>query len=177
MLYFTTLNGEKKEVQIEDSPTGGYRMRIDREKWFDVDCEFLADGLYLSLLIGGKSFTVETRRSERPGMWIARYGSDYQEVIVRDDLEERAASRVEQEKAKGPMVLKSPMPGVVIKVNVAVGDEVEEGETIAIVEAMKMQNELAAEHPGRITEIHVSSGEALEARAPIATIAPLEEDS
>ncbi len=174
MLYHTTFDDRKKEIEIEDSPSGGYRIRYDGE-WHDVDCEFLADGLYLSLLIEGESFTVETRQASRPGIWLARYGGDYLEVTVRDDLEERAAARVEEEEKRGPTVVQSPMPGVVIKINVAVGEKVKAGQTIAVVEAMKMQNELGAERDGQVSEIHVIVGEALETRAPVATIATIEE--
>ena len=175
MLYHATLDGEKKEIDIEKAD-GVYRVRID-DVWREVDCEMLADGLYLSMIIDGKSYTVETRRSRQPGVWVTRFGGDYLDVTVRDDLEERAAAKKEEEAAKGPVILRSPMPGVVVKVNVAEGDRVDADTTVAIVEAMKMQNELAAEREGIVTKIHVSPGEALETRAPIATIDPLQEDS
>ena len=76
--------------------------------------------------------------------------------------------------AGGPAVLVSPMPGVVVKVNVREGDLVEEGDTVAVVEAMKMQNELPAPRSGRVASIHVAQGEALETRSPIATTEPPE---
>ncbi len=174
MLYHTTLNGEKKKVEIENAGVGRYRMRID-ERSFDVDCRFLSDGLYLSLLIDSASYTVETRRAKRPGVWVTRFGGDYLDVTVRDDLEERAAARREEEVAGGPAVLMSPMPGVVVKLSVSEGDLVEEGETVAVVEAMKMQNELGAPRSGRVASIVVTVGEALETRSPIATIEPVEE--
>ena len=53
------------------------------------------------------------------------------------------------------------MPGMVVKVEVAEGDEVRTGQGIVIVEAMKMENELRASGPGRITRVHVRQGDAV----------------
>ncbi len=173
MLYYTTLNDEKKEIIIEDRDSG-FRIKLNDE-WHDVDCESLADGLYLSLLIGGNSYTVETRRKRNSGDWLARFEGDYLEVAVRTELEERAAEQQEEEESKGPVLLQSPMPGVVIKISVEVGETIKAGQTIAVVEAMKMQNELSVERDGVVSGIHVSAGDGLETRALIATIDPLPE--
>lgn len=64
----------------------------------------------------------------------------------------------------------APMPGVVVDVKVAVGDEVEEGQTLVVLEAMKMQNPLAAEGPGKVTKVVVAAGEAVAAGALLAEI-------
>ena len=61
--------------------------------------------------------------------------------------------------ARGPSALKAPMPGLVVRVEVAVGEEVAAGQGVAIVEAMKMENELKAERPGVVSAIHVSAGD------------------
>jgi biotin carboxyl carrier protein len=52
----------------------------------------------------------------------------------------------------------APLAGVVVAVHVAVGDHVEQGAVLAVVEAMKMQNEVHAPHPGTITAIRVEAG-------------------
>jgi pyruvate carboxylase subunit B len=61
----------------------------------------------------------------------------------------------------GPKPIVAPMPGMVVKVEVAEGDEVRTGQGIVIVEAMKMENELRASGPGRITRVHVRQGDAV----------------
>ena len=53
----------------------------------------------------------------------------------------------------------SPMPGTVLEVRVKPGDEVEEGQTLVVVEAMKMQNALSVSRDGKVKAIHVASGE------------------
>ena len=60
--------------------------------------------------------------------------------------------------ATGSVVIKAPMPGNILKVNVSVGDEVKKGDVLCILEAMKMENEILAPQDGTIASIHVSKG-------------------
>jgi biotin carboxyl carrier protein len=63
------------------------------------------------------------------------------------------------------------MPGVVVEILVEVGQRVEPGQPLLILEAMKMQNEIAAGTSGVVTALHVSRGQAIEGGALLATIA------
>ena len=65
----------------------------------------------------------------------------------------------------------SPMHGVVVEMKVAAGDAVSEGQVVAIVEAMKMMNEIRAHKAGNVAGVHAKAGETVEARAPLVTIA------
>jgi acetyl-CoA/propionyl-CoA carboxylase biotin carboxyl carrier protein len=62
------------------------------------------------------------------------------------------------------------MQGTVLRVLVEVGQEVAAGDVICIVEAMKMENEVAAHQPGTVRELHVAEGQAVNADEPIAVI-------
>lgn len=53
----------------------------------------------------------------------------------------------------------APLPGRVVSVNVAVGDEVKEGQVVAVLETMKMENEILSEFDGRVVDIYVVEGE------------------
>lgn len=64
----------------------------------------------------------------------------------------------------------SPLPGVVIGVKVNVGDTVKAGQEVAVLEAMKMENSIEAEHAGTVTAVHVSKGDSILEGAPIVTI-------
>ncbi|MDF1798244.1 MAG: acetyl-CoA carboxylase biotin carboxyl carrier protein subunit, partial [Planctomycetota bacterium] len=73
-------------------------------------------------------------------------------------------------------LLKAVMPGVVVEINVAVGDTVAEGQPLLILEAMKMQNEIGAPGEGVVKRIHVSQGEAVAAGAKLVELAALPEE-
>ena len=67
-------------------------------------------------------------------------------------------------------VVKSPMPGNILKINVTVGQKVNEGETLLVLEAMKMENEIAAPKAGTVAQIIVSNGAVVETGAPLIVI-------
>ena len=64
----------------------------------------------------------------------------------------------------------SPMPGTILAVNVAVGDTVERGQVLMILEAMKMENEIMCPRDGRVTAIQTTKGAAVESGTPLCTI-------
>lgn len=67
-------------------------------------------------------------------------------------------------------VVKSPMPGNILKINVTVGQKVNEGDTLLVLEAMKMENEIAAPKAGTVAQIIVSKGTVVETGAPLVVI-------
>ena len=64
--------------------------------------------------------------------------------------------------AAGPSRLTAPIPGKVVAVKVEPGDEVEPGQAMVVLEAMKMENELAAEQPAKVAAVHVGAGDTVE---------------
>ncbi len=64
----------------------------------------------------------------------------------------------------------SPMPGTILKVNVAAGQTVKEGDVLVILEAMKMENEIMAPKDGTVTQVLVSKGSTVETGAPLVFI-------
>lgn len=64
----------------------------------------------------------------------------------------------------------SPLPGVIVAVKVKVGDAVKNGQVVAILEAMKMENEIQAEFDGVVTSVNVAQGDSILEGAPIVTI-------
>ena len=68
-------------------------------------------------------------------------------------------------------VVKSPMPGNILKINVTQGQKVNEGDVIMILEAMKMENEIVATRSGTIAQIAVTKGAVVETGTPLAVIA------
>ena len=68
-------------------------------------------------------------------------------------------------------VVKAPMPGTILKVNVAQGQTVKEGDVLCILEAMKMENEIMSPKSGTVTQVVVSKGSAVDTDAPLVVIA------
>lgn len=66
--------------------------------------------------------------------------------------------------------VKSPLPGVILSVNVNVGDAVKAGQVVAVLEAMKMENEIQAESDGTVTAINVAKGDSVLEGAAIVTL-------
>ncbi len=68
-------------------------------------------------------------------------------------------------------VVKSPMPGNILKINVAAGQKVNEGDVLIILEAMKMENEITASKAGTVAQIVVTKGQVVETGSPLVVIA------
>lgn len=68
-------------------------------------------------------------------------------------------------------VVKAPMPGNILKINVAPGQKVEEGDVLIVLEAMKMENEIVAAKSGTVAQVAVSKGAVVETGAPLVVIA------
>ena len=67
-------------------------------------------------------------------------------------------------------IVKSPLPGVIVAVNVSVGDAVKVGQTLAVLEAMKMENDIQSEYEGVILSVDVNPGDSILEGASIVTI-------
>jgi pyruvate carboxylase subunit B len=93
------------------------------------------------------------------------------EVEVQDDRSKQIEALTGQgRKTAAGGVVKAPMPGLVVRVEVREGQVVEVGEGLVVVEAMKMENELRALSRGVVEHIHVSAGQRVEKGAPLVTI-------
>ena len=68
-------------------------------------------------------------------------------------------------------VVKSPMPGNILKINISLGQKVKEGDVLIVLEAMKMENEIVAPKAGSVAQIAVSKGQVVETGSPLVVIA------
>ncbi len=156
MKYTTRLGGEEREFVIERH--GGALTARCGDTTYSLDLALVGDGTTFSLLVDGKSYDVvaDVTREE---VAVQVVGQRF--VVHVEDERERAAHAVAGNKQGGKRELRASMPGIVIDVKVAVGDQVEEGKTLVVLEAMKMQNPLGAESAGKITRILCKKGEAV----------------
>ncbi|WP_327230388.1 biotin carboxylase N-terminal domain-containing protein [Streptomyces murinus] len=106
----------------------------------------------------------------RAGDWIGRDGDAWQ---VRDH--DPVADSLNRAAHAGADSLTAPMPGTVTVVKVAVGDEVAAGQSLLVVEAMKMEHVVSAPHAGTVAELDVTPGSTVAMDQVLAVIAPKEE--
>ncbi|MER7485950.1 biotin carboxylase N-terminal domain-containing protein [Streptomyces sp. NPDC126497] len=106
------------------------------------------------------------------GTWLGRDGDVWQ---VRDH--DPVAASLTRAGQAGADSLTAPMPGTVTVVKVAVGDEVAAGQSLLVVEAMKMEHVVSAPHAGTVTELDVAPGTTVAMDQVLAVIAPVEEET
>ncbi|MCO4842865.1 MAG: acetyl/propionyl/methylcrotonyl-CoA carboxylase subunit alpha [Yoonia sp.] len=131
---------------------GGKTLRVEGD-WTPGDplAKMMVDGTPLVMKIGKIS-----------GGFRVRYrGADLKVHVRTPRQAELAALMPEKVAPDTSKLLLCPMPGLIVKVDVAVGDEVQEGQALCTVEAMKMENILRAEKKGTVSKINASAGDSL----------------
>ena len=154
-----TADGRDRTV-IVDGPgqDGRFRISIDGAERL-VDARALRPGTW-SLIIDGASWVVDLDR--RRGGIAASVGESEVVLQVEDALRKRLASATGGRQAASGELIRAPIAGKVVKVVVAVGDQVAPGSSVIVLEAMKMENELAAERGGTVKAIHKAAGQAVD---------------
>lgn len=92
------------------------------------------------------------------------------EVKAPADPPTEAAPLKAEQKVSAEEAVVAPMPGVILRINVKVGDFVSSGDAIAVLETMKMENKVVAHKPGVVKEIYVSKGQSVDSDTVIAMI-------
>ncbi|MFC9488174.1 acetyl/propionyl/methylcrotonyl-CoA carboxylase subunit alpha [Streptomyces hydrogenans] len=120
----------------------------------------------------GVTVTVDgvTHAFHRAGAWLGRDGDSWH-VMDHDPV----AAALSGARHGGADTLAAPMPGTVTVVKVAVGDEVEAGQSLLVVEAMKMEHVISAPHAGTVTELDVTPGTTVAMDQVLAVVTPREE--
>ena len=127
------------------------------------------------LRLGNESWTVAADPLNPVGRWALDVLGERVEVTVADERsQETPAPAAARPAASGGATLQAPMPGLVVRVAVSVGERVEAGAGLVVVEAMKMENELRAPQSGVVTAVYVAAGAAVEKGAPLVTLAGAE---
>ncbi|MBA2539571.1 MAG: hypothetical protein H0V17_08050 [Deltaproteobacteria bacterium] len=154
-----TANGLDRTVVV-DGPLedGRFRVAIDGSEKL-VDAKALRPGTW-SLLIDGASFVVDLD-PRRNGI-AASVGASEVLLQVQDALHKRLASAAGTRSPARGETIRAPIAGKVVKLLVAVGDQVAPGTPVIVLEAMKMENELVAERGGTVASIGKTAGQAVD---------------
>ncbi len=149
-------DGERvREVELSPLGAGRWRVRVDASE-FEVAAEAMPDGK-LRLVSDGRTTVAEvtpsgTRRFVRLG-------------TLDFVLDREAAGRRRAAGGSAGGGLEAPMPGVITKVMVVVGDEVTKGQPLVALEAMKMEHQIRAPRAGRVKSVAASPGTMVQAGA------------
>jgi len=158
------LGGKSRTLQLERA---GERWRCTLDgRAFEADAVEVAPGTY-SILIEGASLEVRVE-PRPPGLRVAVAGTEYAPAIR--DPRRWHRHRGAAAEAEGRQQVVAPMPGKVVRVLVKPGETVEAGQGIAVVEAMKMQNEVRAPKSGKIERLLVSENQAVSAGEVLAVV-------
>jgi len=130
-------------------------------KEYKVDIERVSDGIY-SLLHKGKSYNVEMIEGTKNKQYTLNTFYSSFDVEVIDAEAKYQKSRQSGDSFEGENSIISPMPGKVVKILVKPGDEVEKGQTVVVVSAMKMESEFKARKEGKVKEVFVKEGDLVE---------------
>jgi biotin carboxyl carrier protein len=159
-------NGQQRQVSLD-----GTAHTVD---WLRIGNAVAKTGAgCYSLLINHRSYEVVVRRLEADDEGGQRFEVliDGQPYEVRlEDERERALASLAGSHESGDATVKAPMPGLVVNIPVAVGDAVQRGQTVAVLEAMKMENDLGAPRNGIVKEIKVSTGQAVNQGQPLVIV-------
>lgn len=156
MRYHVTIGDRTVEVDLtEDPPT------VDGSP-VSAELVTVPGTAVRHLTVNGQSRTLTARPGDRKGRWEivagdARFTADAVDERTRTIREMTGADEDAADRE-----ITAPMPGMVVRVEVAEGDEVRAGQGVIVVEAMKMENELKAPADGVIASIEVEAGQAVE---------------
>ena len=169
MRYFVSLDPTQTEapkvVDIRELPNGSLEVLLEGRR-VDVDVEQL--GTTLSIRVDGRVIDLTTEGTPPEIGAIASGHRSY--VRVESDRQRAADAAKSAKKGGNDKIVKSPMPGRVVRVQVKPGDKVEKGQPLLVLEAMKMDNEVKAKDSATVREVHVVEGAAVEANAKLLTL-------
>lgn len=162
--YELVLEGQRQELRLERSEG---RARVDLGgKSLEVDVSQLSEDAF-SLILGGRSHDVSVSPNAG-GFQVVVDGESFQVSLVDPRREGPSASG--RTEAAGPVAVSAPMPGKVVRILTAVGEEVRQGQGLVVVEAMKMQNELGSPKSGRVRAVRVAEGQAVDSGEPLVLV-------
>lgn len=164
MKYITTVDNH--EFTIELKPNN--EVLVNGET-YNLDFEQMADSGVYSILLNNHS--IQAMVDERDKLYEVQIRGELYQVQVQDERAYRLAqARGSLADAHGEAVIKSPMPGIILKVLVEEGQHVSKGEKAIILESMKMENELRSPRDGVIHHISIHQGSSVEKGQVLVTI-------
>ena len=160
MRFRLVVDGEAHDVVVRPR-RGGAVVEVDGASYVAAVGKG-AQGV--AVRIGARRHRIEVRGVE------VRVDGQRVDVLVRDVLADRGTQAAPGSGPTGVFEIRPPMPGRIVRLAVVAGGRVRRGDPIAVLEAMKMQNEIPAPADGVVREVHVREGETIGADRLIAVL-------
>jgi biotin carboxyl carrier protein len=154
-----------RRVSVEKKEKGWVFREGD--SFFEADIRPISENA-VSVLLEGRSYVAWIVRNKGE-KWIFLEGRQY---LVQEPGGGASFQEREEKAHEGPLRIKAPMPGKVIKVDVTEGDEVRKNQTLAIVEAMKMENEIKSSIEAVVKNVYVKAGDLVDSEKPLIELEP-----
>jgi biotin carboxyl carrier protein len=129
-----------------------------------------ADGKMLTVNVNGADYQVELNQEIAGQAGNDAMPGSASSVMPGSDRASQTAAPAAPKAAGAGQTVKSPLPGIIISVDVKEGQAVKRGQKVAVIEAMKMENDILAECDGTVTAIHARKGDSVLEGADIVTI-------
>ena len=170
MQYEVEVNGRARQVALHRAG-GRLSVTVDGRRW-DVDAVRVG-ARTLSLIVApggpGTSYEVSVAPDAAPGLLDVRVGAASFAVAL-NPRRRRGRQDGRDPDRSGPQRIVAPMPGKIVRVAVTPGETVRARQTVVVIEAMKMENELKAGRDGTVGELHAREGASVEAGALLVVI-------
>ena len=172
MKYFATIGETIYEVKVAKNGS----VTVNGEA-YDVTSAAIGPNTR-SMLIGNKSYETVVVGAGDPGTYEVAVAGEHHAVLVQDELTYRVAQAQEAAAANmGEVTIKSPMPGLILNVPVTVGETVSKGQTLVILESMKMENELKSPRDGIVLKVSTEASASVEKGQALVTVGDAEQDA
>lgn len=168
MKLTTILNGKERNIEIIRTNSSQFQVIVDGES-HDVDAQLCSADL-LSVLIDNCSYDISFSRHDTTIN--LNFRNRYFSIDVMDERRLRVCQIQSQLDFSGPEIIKTAMPGRIVKLMVEEGQKVEADTGVIIIEAMKMENEIRCRNRGTIKKIHVQADQTVEGDVALMEISP-----
>lgn len=156
------------KVKLLSRDGNNIQIKVD-EKLYNLDLVEVEKGIY-SILQDNRSYNVELVQGDHVKAYTVNTYEENFDLEIIDAETRYMMNRGGDENDDGEKAISSPMPGKVIQIPVKIGDEIKEGTTVVIVEAMKMQSEYKVKTDRTVVDILVKEGDAIDSNQPLVIV-------
>jgi len=164
MKYIATIDDHEFTIDVNDEDY----IEIDGER-HAIDFQGLSSTSMYSLILDGHSYDIDIEGDA--DLYHVMLKSNVYDVTVEDERTRRLAGvKGRLKEAVGEVLIKAPMPGVIVNILVAEGQSVAKKDVVIILESMKMQNEFKAPKDGVVSSVRVQAGDKVDQNTIMLTI-------